>query len=407
VKLGTSGACVAVLLSCAQGERTSAAGIAPLGQHAQKVVRGEASGEDQNAVVLLVRGAFLELCTGTVIAPDLVLTARHCLFEALLGENAYLHCERGDTTTVFAAHEPQSINVYVGNAKPLPAEPSAIGSAIHSSEDLDLCNNDVALLALDRPLPLTSLALRLDAPPRVGERGVLVGWGATGAGGPFLPDARQQREIRIDAVGPSLLTPEGGSPRELREAIFAGTEGGCIGDSGGPLISAESGAVIGVMSEIGNPDVLLGLEEQNAIENCTRGITEFQRLDRQERWLRQAFRERGLNPWAEGKRPPASPGEECTDGDECQSGICVTVGTQTLCSQECSDRPCPGDLQCVGPAEQRLCVPLEVAGVDGKPAGCGLSVASSKRGWPSYASILVLLVLSLRRHAHSSAWSKR
>jgi hypothetical protein len=350
--------------------------------------------------VLLTRGNFIEFCTGTVVAPDLILTARHCLFAASGAERSYTDCEGSrEPPMVLTAHEPADFGVYVGNAKPLPTEPVALGSTVYAGADLNLCNSDLALLATDRPLGLEPLPMRLRGQPSVGEMGVLVGWGKTSPDGPSLADARQQRAIRVDAVGPTLFEPEGRSPREIRSSIFAGGEGGCLGDSGGPLISAESGAIIGVLSEFGNVDATLGLEREQADDACVGGISEFQRLDPQEAWLREAFSARGAAPWLENEQRPAPPGEACSDADECISGICARIGAQQLCSQDCDAAPCPDGMECVGGSEQRLCVPLDVPGSEARAAGCSQVWRQPARGHARDAqgACALLLLLLLRQ----------
>ena len=399
MRVSSSAAGVFLLLAGACADETEARLPAEgVGQHAQPIVGGSLSGEDQNSVVLIVRGAFLDYCTGAVVAPTLVLTARHCLFDAVLGENEVLHCERpSDVGTILAVHRPESMSVFIGNQKPLPREAAAIGRAVYSSDDLDLCANDLALLEVDRPLPVAPLALRLDAPPRVGETGTLIGWGYASGDGPTLADARQQREIRIEAVGPTIVAPEGRSARDVRESSFVGTEGACSGDSGGPLLSVATRAILGVMSEIDNPDVVLGLDEENIFANCLGGISVFQRLDRQQDWLRRVFRERGANPWLEGRRLPAARGEPCQDGDECISGLCVSAGAARLCSVACDAVPCSGDMECVGPAEQRVCVPRDVPSAAASSSGCQLEGGARGPRWAVPCLLTLLIALSGRR----------
>jgi hypothetical protein len=400
-------ALVCLLLGCACSDESLLLGEPEtLGLNAQAIVGGTPSGEDQNAVVLVVRGIFLEFCTGAVVAPNLVLTARHCLFDALFGENFYLHCERpNDRGSVLAARDPQTFTVYIGTEKPLPVEPSAVGIAIRSSDDLELCSNDLALLELDRSLPVAPMRLRLDTPPRQDELGTLVGWGTARRRGPYLIEARQRREIRIEAVGPTLFTPEGGSPRDVQEAMFVGTEGACAGDNGGPLISAETGAIVGVMSEIGNPNVTLDLAG-DGIGECLGGLSVFQRLDTQQSWLRQAFRERGLSPWVEGKRRPAEIGDACTDEDECLSGLCVRAGAARLCSLSCSDEACPDGLECVGPAEERVCVPARVPSLTRNDASCATSPGNRDSRGPFFWLTFIFLRRG-RIGRRLELWSKR
>jgi hypothetical protein len=369
-----------------------------LGEHAQPIVGGSASGDEQNAAVLIMYGSFLDYCTGIAVAPTLVLTARHCLFDVVRGENEFVHCERpNDVASVLAARRADMLTVRVGSSKPLPPEPTAIGIGVYSSDDLDLCQNDLALLELDRPLPVPPLPLRLDAPPGVGEVGTLIGWGFAEQDGPSLAETRQQREIRIESLGPNIYTPEGGPPRNIRESAFVGTEGACTGDNGGPLVSLETGAVIGVMSDIDNTDAVVVLDAMNNFKKCVDGISQFQRLDLQEGWLRRVFRDRGLNPWLEGKSRPAAIGVLCTDGDECLSGLCLSLGAQSVCSVGCSIDPCPVDMECVGPLAERVCVPSEVPGAALDATSCRLSAAHRAPSAAIYSLAISFLVASFMR----------
>ena len=55
---------------------------AHVGRSIQPIVHGIASGTDQDSVVALARfenGARVGLCTATLVAPNLALTARHCV----------------------------------------------------------------------------------------------------------------------------------------------------------------------------------------------------------------------------------------------------------------------------------------------------------------------------------------
>jgi hypothetical protein len=162
--------------------------------------------------------------------------------------------------------------------------------------------------------------------------------------------------------------------------MFVGTEGACAGDNGGPLISADTGAIVGVMSEIGNPNVTLDLAG-DGIGECLGGLSVFQRLDIQQSWLRQAFRERGLSPWVEGKRRPADVGDVCTDGDECLSGLCLKAGAARLCSLSCSDEACPDGLECVGPDKERVCVPARVPSLPAGDSSCATLPGDRASRW--------------------------
>jgi hypothetical protein len=372
-----------------------------LGEHRASIVGGEPSTEDQDATVLMVRGGFISWCTAFVVSPNLLMTARHCLYTALLGEDRTTLCgTQYRDTPVVSAWDPESFSVFVGKERPLK-DAVAHGTHVYSGSDLDLCKNDVALLEVDPPLAVKPLALRLDGPPALGEACTLVGWGVT-AENERLADQRQQREVVVEALGPSNYAPPGGPARALEASTFAGTEAGCPGDSGGPLISQQTGAVIGVQAAVSNLDPVVGLDEEQVVSQCFGSVSLFQRLDLQESWIRRAFRAALTAPWLESHPAPAALGQTCGSADDCLSGLCVSAGASNFCSMHCDAAPCPDDMSCVGPSEDRICVlaPL-VASEPVPPAGCTLPGAQRERAHVWFAT-LFLLVLSARRQGQRS-----
>jgi hypothetical protein len=342
-----------------------------LGARESPIVRGQPSGDEQNAVVLMVSSGVQSWCTATVVAPNLLLTARHCLFEADLGENSYAFCENGAGVQVGRALDPEMFSVYVGKERPLD-NPVAYGTNIYSSPDLDLCKNDIALLQVDRPLPVAPLPMRLQTPPVKGEAGILVGWGATMAN-ETLPDKRQQRDLVIEELGPRNYAPPGGPQRFIDAVSFATGEGGCPGDSGGPLISSATGAIIGVQHAVSSLDPVVELEVENAWAQCFSGTTLFQRLDQQAGWLRESFGQARAAPWLEGLAAPAEASAPCNSPDECRSGLCLDVAGTAFCSMRCDEAACPADMTCVGAVEDRRCVLTALAASQMDPASaCAL-----------------------------------
>lgn len=364
----------AAVFSCSAPEAADESGTAT---RAEAVVNGELSGDDQNSVVLIYNNLHSKWCTGAVVAPTLVLTARHCLFNYKAGANNIVKCdEQGGVSQVYDSYDPAKLTVSIGKERGPNLVPEAIGVDIHSSPDeLDLCLNDVALLEVDTPLSPPVYPLRLDAPPEIGERGVLVGWGANegDVDSPRPPlTKRRQRELEVLEVGPKNFSPEGGTPRFIEEATFIATEGGCQGDSGGPLISNETGAVFGVMHAMQTPDPTQGLESDIPIGDCLGGFTVLHRLDVQREWIRGVFRKVGAAPWVEGRPVPRELREGCELGEDCVSGLCIHAGASAFCSVRCDDAACPSGMQCVGPEFERVCSLPEVESAESSSSGCAL-----------------------------------
>jgi hypothetical protein len=223
--------------------------------HAQAIIDGQASGGEQDGVVML--RALLEdetelLCSASLVAPNLVLTARHCvsylmpgLFSCNVRGELIDNPEGGGT---LGSHLPaESIEVF-GRATPR-STPLARGQQIISTLAQAICINDLAFIVLDTELELPIIPLRVEGPAVVGESGSLVGFGLVR--GQRVIDYRYQAraskpDLEIAELGPDSLD-EGVTTAPPRSLILRGPSG-CVGDSGGPFLAASTGAVLGVYS---------------------------------------------------------------------------------------------------------------------------------------------------------------
>jgi hypothetical protein len=192
------------------------------------------------------------VCTASLVGPNLVLTARHCV--SYLSEGPFVCSVEGELTDNpegggrLGLHLPaDSIEIYGG--KPPRKRALAHGTQIISSLAPTICKNDLAFVVLDTALDLPLVPLRLGRPALAHETGVLVGFGLdetqTGIDYRTQP-RRQKRDLQISAVGPDSLA-DGVTTVPPRALILRGPSG-CIGDSGGPLLSQDTGAVLGVYS---------------------------------------------------------------------------------------------------------------------------------------------------------------
>lgn len=193
-------------------------------------------------------GGTFELCSGAVLAPNLVLTARHCVTKNI---TTSVSCDENGRSAngehVSGDQEPQNIGVYVGATPAFASKPTAIGKAIVAPQGPYLCDSDIALVVLDRPLAnVTPLPVRLDTPARAGERIRSVGYGQNDLETPIGTRFRKEG-VEVLAQGSTISksrTPLGRHEFEVGRSI-------CQGDSGGPAIAEGSGAVIGVVSRGG------------------------------------------------------------------------------------------------------------------------------------------------------------
>jgi hypothetical protein len=245
---------LAVTLGC------SSSGTDPTARTRQAILGGELSpsGTDDDAVLLLRADADGEvICTATLVAPNLALTARHCV--AYGGPPMFQCTEDGELVpnewgggTLGADYPPDSIELFSVDQRDAPV---AIVSSIVSSNTNTTCKNDIAYLVLDRNVSLPARAVRSGKPTANDETVTLVGYGATVTEQQldYLTLNRKRLTGRdlID-VGPDsesdpiLFAP----PRSL---LLYGPAA-CFGDSGGPAFSEKTNAVIGVFSILSNGD---------------------------------------------------------------------------------------------------------------------------------------------------------
>lgn len=207
--------------------------------------------ELQSGVVALRVGevAPYEVCSGALVAPNVVLTARHCVSRMIA--STVICTDRGESANgvhVGADHDPSSIQVFTGERPDFHGASSARATALVHVVGTSLCNSDLALVVLDRaPAGVRALAVRLGKSVQPHERIRAIGYGKSDA----VDDTRsavgkrmRRDDVNVLEVGAKLTA----SDTALGDKEFEVGRSICQGDSGGPSISEATGAVVGVVS---------------------------------------------------------------------------------------------------------------------------------------------------------------
>jgi MYXO-CTERM domain-containing protein len=293
------------------------AGDTLLGTSSEAIVNGELSDESEDEVVDLygrVSPDAVIHCSGTLIAPDVVLTALHCV-TSRDDPNASFRCDPDGTLTsttpgagtLGATIDPVEVEVFIGATH--DSEPDAYGAEIFGSGSTQICRGDMAAVVLDRELLDDVASVRFGRSVTLGERMRVVGYGLAEVSAEVNRRYRAgRRVIDIGAVG-----DDPGTGTTAPNTFVVG-EGPCHGDSGGPAFSEETGAITGIYS-------------LSAAATCTAvGVRNtFTLLSPYESVVRQALESVGRDPIVEEDPTPdagtgGSSGTAGTGGSESGSG---------------------------------------------------------------------------------------
>jgi MYXO-CTERM domain-containing protein len=358
---------IALAASCAEPPPTPEAHVT---YTRQNIMGGTEDPGDLNAVgIALIQGWTGGVCTGSLIAPNLVLTARHCVSST----PEQIDCSTANFGTPYA---PSSFTITTDykalesfmSSGYVPGTTYKVQKVVVPPKT-KVCGNDVALLFLKGSGVPSSvvqpLIPRVDKIPAKGEEYRAVGFGATDDYGTGAGRRRQLTSLFVKCSGvcPAFYMDPA--------TEWEGDHGICQGDSGGPAFDTLN-RVIGVVSRggMGCTTPIYGSVfgwadwiKQNAAEAADLGGYS------PAPWVTGAPTGPDVDPGtggsggggsggsggspatggAGGGTGTGAPGDFCNAPEMCQSQLCVYEDSlTTYCSVPCSaDNPqCPANMTC-------------------------------------------------------------
>jgi hypothetical protein len=271
------------------------------------------------AVVLLDLGVD-GLCSGALLASDVVLTARSCI---ALHTSGWQCPAQGPQVT--RNRDLSTLRVLVGEDAASAVE-RARGRAVLAPSGETLCGADIAVLLLDSTIDDIAPLVAHPTGAAVGDHVRSVSYG----GGHKL--VRDHVPIAAASSGEIELD-----------------EGPCDGTPGGPAIDESSGEVVGILSRSGP-----ACNDRRGYDVDTRTDVFAALIDDA---LAEGARSHAAHQ-AKQKKGPVDLGASCAQGSDCAAGACVEFGGSRYCTRSCSpDDRCPSKTRCMGTQEEStVCV---------------------------------------------------
>jgi hypothetical protein len=265
-----------------------------VGQWHAAIFDSEPSSPDEDYAVLLLIGP--SGCTGTLVAPNLVATARHCVVADPVPPQAQCDSDGNQLDGPLFTTDVAPGDVAVITGARINTEAKAHGAAIFTTGSNTICRNDLGFIVLDREIDdLPVVPLRLGATAIRSEPLMMVGYGLGGQG-----NRRKRSGLDLIDIGRSEFHNRASTapPNTLLLPRSA-----CAGDSGAPVVSEETGALVGIVSRTLGADC----EDPTTLTIATQ-LAPYEAL------LNRAMEAAGAVPTLEGAESASGSSASCSVG---------------------------------------------------------------------------------------------
>ena len=306
----------------------------------QAIQGGQSAGSKYPFVLGMVSqlGGGLGICSGTLIAPNLVMTARHCV-SATSSEN--IDCKSTTFTSTNTAKEMAVTQDTVMDLRDRNGNFLAVSKVV-VPDTKTMCGHDIALLILadnisaDQATPARPQIYKKLTDGAGVKEITAIGYGTTdGQNGSGTRRIRENIPVLCAFGHPQKkldCAAQGSQVDTLLTAsdVAVGT-GVCEGDSGSSAFDQEAfdkGEFVSV-----------GILSRGAAGGCDVGV--YTRVDALADIISDTVKEAAaaggydVPSWA---NPPVDPGATCGTDDDCTSGSCVDGGQgSNVCAVDCTD----------------------------------------------------------------------
>jgi MYXO-CTERM domain-containing protein len=394
-------AALTALPGCGAGQ--DGGGVELIGTTDQRIMGGTPDPGDHNVVDIvwqMTQG--ISECSGSLLAPNMVLTAHHCVSNLLNSVNGGVDC----TITKFSAPD-NAGNFFVSTKEFIsqnPADYHTVREVVvpPNSTNTKLCGVDQAILILSDNIPPSEavpLVPRVDSQLAAKEKYTAIGFGGTVQDGTGAGTRRKLGGLIVNCVG-SECTPLVGNQIDPKHE-WIGDHGTCEGDSGGPALD-QYNRVVGVTSRGG--------------AGCTSPV--YGDVYDWASWINQTAQHAAqvgkyaAPPWSMGW--PTDPafsdpiGGACGNSTTCPSNLCLQDDAGSYCTRQCETQaPCPSPYTCETIQNVQLCqrpppppmtMPSPNNPTPGARSGCSMRPDPTKPvPWFVSAGLVALALLRRRR----------